>query len=262
MPSALANGEFSVFYQPIVSRAGGLHGCEALLRWQREDGTFVPPGRFIQAAELNGFILELGDFVLREALQQLGRFDARGFDRLVMSVNVSAHQLAEPSFENKVCRALAAGNVAPQRFLLEVTETSKAVDEPQVTALLGRLAVKGVRVALDDYGIGYSNLELLKSYPVSALKIDRAFVEGVADEEVSHVIVRSIISLARALHMETIAEGIETAIQAQVLSDLGVDYLQGYLYGRPMPAAHLCARWPTAANADQLVSMASAMVRT
>ncbi|KWA83734.1 hypothetical protein WL29_20425 [Burkholderia ubonensis] len=243
MPAALRDGEFSVFYQPLVSSAGALHGCEALLRWRRPDGTVVPPADFIPAAENSGFILELGDYVLREALTQLSRFDSAGLVQMDMSVNVSAHQLAQPDFERKVMCALEDARVRPQRLVLEITESVTAIDEHHVTALLSRMVVKGVRVALDDYGTGYSNPVHLKNYPVSALKIDRAFVQGVADEEVSYVIVRSIINMAKALHLETFAEGVETALQAQALCDLGVDYLQGYLYGRPMPAADLVIRF-------------------
>ncbi|KVP39605.1 putative bifunctional diguanylate cyclase/phosphodiesterase [Burkholderia ubonensis] len=245
MPAALRAGEFVVAYQPIVLRDGSIKGCEALMRWRKPDGTYVPPVAFIPRAERNGFIVELGEFILRESLLQLRKFDASGLENLYMSVNVSPRQLEHPGFEEMVSRALADTDVAPRRLTLELTEGLAVVDPEFARARLGRIAASGVRIALDDYGTGYAGMSYLKCFPVSTVKIDRSFVLEIEDDEdeYSGLIVKAFVELTKSLGLETVAEGVETPLQAQLLRAMNVDLLQGYLFGRPMPPAELIATY-------------------
>lgn len=243
MSAALCAGEFVPYYQPLVSSTGELRGCEALMRWLRPDGTFVSPVEFIPAAERSGFIDDLGAFVLREAVKQLRQFDVEGLAHLYMSVNVSPKQLEHPGFEAMLTAALADSGVAPNRLVLELTEGLSMNNSAQIQELLDRIAATGVRIALDDYGTGYASLGYLKAYPVSTLKIDRSFIMGMGDDGVSGIIVRAIVDLSKALQLEIVAEGVETELQAQLLQEMGVNYLQGFLYGKPMPAGELVARY-------------------
>jgi EAL domain-containing protein (putative c-di-GMP-specific phosphodiesterase class I) len=247
MPAALCAGEFVPYYQPLVSNTGELRGCEALMRWMRPDGTSVSPVDFIPAAERSGFIDELGAFVLREAVKQLRQFEDAGLTHLYMSVNVSPRQLEHPDFEQLLTDVLRESDVAPNRIVLELTEGLSMGDSPELQNLLDRITATGVRIALDDYGTGYSSLGYLKSYPVSTLKIDRSFIKGIGADTVSGIIVRAIVDLSKALQLEIVAEGVETAVQAQALQEMGVNYLQGFLYGKPMPAGELVERFGPAA---------------
>lgn len=249
MPAALCAGEFVPYYQPLMSSSGEIRGCEALMRWRRPDGTFVSPVDFIPAAERSGFIDDLGAFVLRAAVKQLREFEDAGLQHLYMSVNVSPRQLEHPEFESVLTQALQESGVAPGRLVLELTEGLSLGDSLHMQELLDRIAATGVRIALDDYGTGYSSLGYLKSYPVSTVKIDRSFIKGIGADSVSGIIVRAIVDLSKALQLEIVAEGVETEIQAQLLHDMGVNYLQGFLYGKPMPADELVERYGPAALA-------------
>jgi EAL domain-containing protein (putative c-di-GMP-specific phosphodiesterase class I) len=241
MERALGAGEFVVHYQPIVLRDGSIKGCEALTRWCPPGGPVIPPLEFIPLAERTGFIIELGEYVLREALQQLSRFDAAGLAGLNMSVNVSPRQLEHPDFEAMLARALAETGLAPNRLTLEVTEGVSVVDPVLARTLLNRIAATGVHIALDDYGTGYAGLSYLKNFNVSTVKIDRSFVEELEDDETSGILIKAFVDLTKKLGLKTVAEGVETPMQAQYLRALSVDLLQGYLFGRPMSADELLA---------------------
>lgn len=243
MHAAINNGEFLVYYQPIVDAQGQLKGCEALLRWQRPDGSFISPGQFIPAAESNGLITLLGDYVLRSALSQLKLFEAAGLTNLYMSINVSPRQLRHPSFERNLTNVLIASKVNPQQIVLEITESMLMSGEERTKELLYQISRTGVQFALDDFGTGYSCLAYLKTYPIAVLKIDRSFVVGIDTDPVSLAIVKAVISLAKALGLRTVVEGIETQPQAAALKGLQVDYMQGYLFCRPIPPADLIAKF-------------------
>jgi len=243
MKRALGAGEFVVHYQPIVLRDGSIKGCEALTRWCLEDGTVIPPLEFIPLAEQMGFIVELGEYVLREALQQLTRFDTAGLGGLCMSVNVSPRQLEHADFEAMLASALADTGVAPNRLVLEVTEGVSVVDPVLARTLLNRLAATGVHIALDDYGTGYAGLSYLKNFNVTTVKIDRSFVEELEDDDTSAILIKAFVELTKKLGVKSVAEGVETPMQAQYLRAMSVDLLQGYLFGRPMPADELLTRF-------------------
>ncbi|WP_119154292.1 putative bifunctional diguanylate cyclase/phosphodiesterase [Caldimonas tepidiphila] len=253
MHAAVRSGEFLVQYQPLVDAAGTVRGCEALMRWRKPDGSFVPPAEFIPVAENNGLITLLGDYVLRAAAMQLKRFDEAGIGGLYMSVNVSPRQLRHPDFEKNLRKVLSVTGIEPGRLVLEITETMLMNDQGKTQALLRQISSLGVRCAIDDFGTGYSCLAYLKSYPISALKVDRSFTQDVEHDDVSRYLVKAVIDLAQALGLETVAEGVETEGQARLLAQMGVDHLQGYLYGRPVDPLQFiekfrCGRVPAASG--------------
>ena len=234
---AVPQGQLQLVYQPKVDLAEGrVTGFEALARWTHPHHGAVEPARFIPLAEESGLISEIGEWVLREACSQLGRWrresdEARG---LRVWVNVSARQLTEPRLPAVVQDALEGAGLEPSALGLEITESAVADEGLSLDALL-RLKAIGVRIALDDFGTGYSSLARLKNLPVDVIKIDRSFVSGLTFSPQDRGIVRSIIELSAALGISNVAEGVETAEQRAVLHELGCRYGQGYLFARPLP---------------------------
>ncbi len=236
---ALDRRELRLFHQPILDlQSGDVVGFEALMRWQQSDGTIVSPAEFIPIAEDTGTIVPIGSWALLEALSQLRRWIDDGVcsPAATMSVNVSPRQLSDTNFPAIVSEALTRSGVSPQLLWLEITE-SIMISEPELAlATLRRLRSLGVRVALDDFGTGYSSLSLLQKFPLQRIKIDRAFVHGVADNPNDRSLVRTIIAMGRSLGLDMVAEGVESVHQLQVLSDLGCTKAQGYLISHPVPA--------------------------
>ncbi len=235
---ALDRRELRLFHQPILDlESGDVVGFEALMRWQQADGTIVSPAEFIPIAEDTGTIVPIGSWALLEALTQLRRWIDDGVcsATATMSVNVSPRQLADSNFPAIVSEALTRSGVSPQLLWLEVTE-SMMISEPELAlATLRRLRSIGVRVALDDFGTGYSSLSLLQKFPLQRIKIDRAFVQGVADNPNDRSLVRTIVAMGRSLDLDMVAEGVESVHQLQVLNDLGCTKAQGYLISHPVP---------------------------
>ena len=240
---AQRDGELLTYFQPLVTVDGELAGCEALARWRRPDGTFVPPAELIAVAERTGVILALGELMLRASLHQLSRFDAAGLDGLYMSVNVSPTQLERGDFEDMLADVLTDTGVAAGRLSLEVTEGIAVTDLARAAATLRRIADTGVRISLDDYGTGYSGMTYLKMFPVSTVKLDQSFVRDIESDRTTRVLVNGFIRVAHELGLRTIAEGVETTEQARIVKELGFDYIQGYLYGKPLPADELIAQF-------------------
>ncbi len=236
---ALDRRELRLFHQPILDlQSGDVVGFEALMRWQQRDGTIVSPAEFIPIAEDTGTIIPIGSWALLEALSQLRRWIDDGVcsPGATMSVNVSPRQLSDSNFPAIVSEALTRSGVSAQLLWLEVTE-SVMISEPELAlATLRRLRSLGVRVALDDFGTGYSSLSLLQKFPLQRIKIDRAFVHGVADNPNDRSLVRTIIAMGRSLGLDMVAEGVESVHQLQVLSDLGCTKAQGFLISHPVPA--------------------------
>ena len=236
---ALDRRELRLFHQPILDlESGDVVGFEALMRWQQADGTIVSPAEFIPIAEDTGTIVPIGSWALLEALTQLRRWIDDGVcsESATMSVNVSPRQLSDPNFPSIVNEALSRSGVSPQLLWLEVTE-SVMITEPELAlATLRRIRSLGARIALDDFGTGYSSLSLLQKFPLQRIKIDRAFVHGVADNPNDRSLVRTIVAMGRSLGLDMVAEGVESVHQLQVLSDLGCTKAQGYLISHPVPA--------------------------
>jgi len=235
---ALDRRELKLYYQPILDvTTGDVTGFEALMRWQQGDGTIVSPAEFIPISEETGTINQIGAWALDEALNQMREWidDSVCSRTANMSVNVSPRQLADPNFPSIVNEALLSSRVSPHQLWLEVTE-GVMISEPELAlATLRRLRSLGVRVALDDFGTGYSSLSLLQKFPLQRIKIDRAFVQGVADNANDRSLVRTIIAMGSSLGLDMVAEGVETVQQLQVLAELGCTKAQGYLISHPLP---------------------------
>jgi diguanylate cyclase (GGDEF)-like protein len=251
--SGFARGELFLAYQPQVdlSRRRAF-GAEALLRWRLDDGRLVPPDRFIPIAEYSGLIIEIGEWVLRQACLELIRVRAAGHLDFTMSVNVSQVQFRHPNFLEMVARALEDTGAPPECVELEITE-SMAMEEPGL--LIERLAqVKhlGVSIAIDDFGTGFSSLSYLQRLQVDRLKIDRAFVSEITGSARGSSIAEMVIELGRSLGLSIVAEGVEDERQAQILHSLGCPLAQGYLFARPLPAEQLI-EW---LDADALIHAA------
>ena len=235
--NALGSDGLELHYQPIVdSRTGRLVGREALLRWSHPQRGPIPPDQFVPIIEDAGLIHQIGDWVIREACAEAMNWDSE----LRVAVNISAAQLSGSGIAETVLGALAATGLAPGRLELEVTESIFIGDDVSTLAALERLRAIGVRLVLDDFGKGYSSFGYLSRAQFSKIKIDRSFVAGAAEgERDCSAIVRAILALARGLSVETTAEGVENEREAAVMRALGCDQLQGYLFGRPVPAEEL-----------------------
>jgi EAL domain-containing protein (putative c-di-GMP-specific phosphodiesterase class I) len=236
MRTALDNRQFTVVYQPIVLLPEGrIAAVEALVRWEHPERGLVSPVHFIPVAEQNGLIIELGAWILHTACERMAGWRASLGDRgpRKVSVNVSARQLARPGFASTVAATLAATGLPAECLTVEVTETAVFEGGQAVTAL-HELRSFGVRVALDDFGTGHSSLGLLQTVPVDTLKVDKSFVDRITEAGRHAVIAEALIQVSRGLGLAAVAEGVETAEQADALYRLGYRLLQGYHYGRPV----------------------------
>ena len=236
---AAEHGEFELVYQPIFDLAQGrIGGAEALIRWRHPERGVLPPAEFIGIAEETGVIIPIGRWVLETACRQLAAWDrAHPADRdrqPTMAVNLSPWQLShDPDLVDAVTEALERNALSPHRLCLEVTETAVHQASPIARASLKALAAAGVHFALDDYGTGFSSLAHLRDIPVAALKIDRVFVAGLGFRGDDAIVV-AVITLAHALGMRVVAEGVETAQQRDRLLELGCDLGQGFLFAAPL----------------------------
>jgi EAL domain-containing protein (putative c-di-GMP-specific phosphodiesterase class I) len=247
LEEAVAKSAFSLVYQPIVALGTGeLAGFEALIRWPHPTWGMMHPGQFISLAEETGQIIAIGAWVLGQAMTDLTRWSqaARGLGEdpgrrreLYVSVNVSARQFADPGFADTVRRALAASGLPPKSLTLERTETALLRRDEGLHADLAELKSIGVRLAIDDFGTGYSSLSYLRDLPIDVVKMDRSFVEGIAESDQRLAVAEGIVQIAKTLSLEVIAEGIETEEQRSLLRSMGCHYGQGYLLAMPMPAS-------------------------
>jgi diguanylate cyclase (GGDEF)-like protein/PAS domain S-box-containing protein len=233
---AIEEEELRLYYQPLVHvDTGRVSALEALVRWDHPQRGLLTPDHFIPVAEDSGLIVPLGDWVLEEACRQWARWHASAPDRqpLTMAVNLSTRQLGRPDFERAVHRVLSETGVEPAHLSLEITESVFLEAAPPVLATLRGLRELGVRLAIDDFGTGYSSLTYLKRIRVDALKVDRSFVQGLGQDSEDSAIVAAMVSLAHALGLSAIAEGVETAEQLEHLRRLECDLAQGYYFGEP-----------------------------
>ncbi|WP_426939345.1 putative bifunctional diguanylate cyclase/phosphodiesterase [Pseudarthrobacter sp. S3] len=245
---AVTRGEISVAFQPIVSPRSGLAvQFEALARWDH-DGERIPPSDFIPMAERSGLIGEIGNEVMGLSLVQLAPW-LRADPSRSLAVNVSGMQLQEPNFADGVLRLAAACGVGANQLVLEVTESVFFDPDCGLIRQLGSLRGAGVRVALDDFGTGYSSLGRLQDLPVDTVKIDRTFVSMVRTGQERLPILSSMINMAHSLGLTVTAEGVETAVQADYLTALDCDSLQGYLFSRPESGLRLELAWRQAEDA-------------
>ena len=241
--SAVSNDELLLHYQPQYDRQGGLIGLEALVRWEDPARGLVPPDQFIPLAEESGLIVIIGEWVLRTACAQMRHWIDRGGPDIRLSVNVAGPQIIRSDIVRTVTEVLDQTGL-PARYLeLEVTETFVMDNEEKTFDVLARLRELGIRIAIDDFGTGHSSLANLKRLPVDTLKIDRAFVRDIPEDTNDIAIARAIIAMGRQLQLKTVAEGVETDAQKQLLSDEGCDFFQGYLFSRPLPSEEIESLW-------------------
>jgi diguanylate cyclase (GGDEF)-like protein/PAS domain S-box-containing protein len=238
----LEQGEFCLLYQPILALGTQqLREVEALVRWQHPQRGLMAPVHFIPVAEETGLIVPLGRWVLREACAQAARWQQQAGQTPVMSVNLAARQFQDPALVDDVAAILQETGLPAQRLKLEITESAVMAEVEQAIGTLQALKAMGVHLAIDDFGTGYSSLSYLKRFPVDSLKVDRSFVEGLAQSGNDAAIVRSIVALAQSLGLTVTGEGIETAAQLAQLAALGCEQGQGYLFAKPLPAATVVA---------------------
>jgi diguanylate cyclase (GGDEF)-like protein len=233
---ALTGGEFELHYQPVVNlERSQISGFEALIRWHHPEKGMISPGEFIPLAEENGFIVQLGEWALRNACATAAGWPGD----LKIAVNLSPVQFRNPGLVQVVFSALATSGLQPARLELEITETVLLEDNEATLATLYQLRELGVRIAMDDFGTGYSSLSYLQRFPFDKIKIDRSFIKGMADGVGSLNIVRAVAALANGLGMTTTAEGVETQEQRDAVQSEGCTEMQGFLFSKPLPASEI-----------------------
>lgn len=236
---ALLNDELVIHYQPQVDFVSGKTiGVEALIRWNHPLYGMISPGKFIPIAEKTGLIDEIGKWVLENACKQIKEWEKNGFSKLNMSVNVSIHQLISGDFVQTLLTVLEKTNIRPQQLTLEITE-STLINDKKIIPMLHAMKELGVKLAIDDFGTGYSSLCYLAELPVDFIKIDRHFIDNISHNEKALMIVESIIEIADSLGARTIAEGVETIEQYELLKKKNCHYAQGYFISRPIEPSRI-----------------------
>ena len=234
---ALQRQEFVLHYQPVINlNTGQRVGAEALVHWQHPTRGLVPPNDFIPAAEKSGIIVALGEWVLNEACRQLVQWQSEGLGDFFVAVNLSPVQFRRGAVEKVVQDALRRTSLQAKNLELEITESTLVHDSPQFMQSLQNLKALGVKFSIDDFGTGYSNLSYLQRFAVDKVKIDQSFVINLQHDPQKQSIVNAIIQMAKSMHLQTTAEGIEDGAAAQTVLDLGCALGQGYYYSRPLPA--------------------------
>ena len=233
---ALPAGEFELHYQPVVNLASKeISGFEALIRWNHPAKGLISPATFIPLAEEIGFIVPMGEWVIRQACATAAQWP----DKLHVAVNISAIQFRSPGLMQVIVSALAASGLAPTRLEIEITESVLLHNKEATLAVLHQLRALGIRIAMDDFGTGYSSLTYLQSFPFDKIKIDRSFVKNITENSSSLNIVRAVAALANGMGMTATAEGVETAEQLHSIASEGCTEMQGFLFSRPLPAAEI-----------------------
>jgi EAL domain-containing protein (putative c-di-GMP-specific phosphodiesterase class I) len=238
LQEAIEHDRLQLYYQPIVNSTNQqVEAYEALLRWVHEDGKVVSPGEFIPLAEMTGQIVPLSEWVFRQACHDLAAIRAKGDYRI--TVNVSALHFHRANFVEFLEETLAHSGMQAQWIELEMTESILLDNSYYAIRQLQRLRELGFTIALDDFGTGFSSLSYLKRLPVDKVKIDRTFVAGIRTHKSDRVLIESVIRIAQSLHFTVVAEGVETPQQAEFVTELGCNYMQGFYFARPAPIDEL-----------------------
>jgi len=234
---AVNNREFAVYFQPKISSfSSTLVGAEALVRWQRSDGTLVSPVDFIPLAEETGLIVPLGEQVLEQTCQVLNRLNSHGKLRLTLSVNLSPLQFMQTDLVARTLAILQQSHIGPDQIELEITETAMMTNLAKTVETLNELVAAGLSISIDDFGTGYSSLSYLKRFPIRTLKIDRSFIRDIIEDQSDAQLVETIILMAHNLGITVVAEGVETEAQLAWLKSRGCEQIQGFFFSRPLSA--------------------------
>ncbi|NOT83870.1 MAG: EAL domain-containing protein [Methylococcaceae bacterium] len=249
MQQALSNNELRLYYQPVVNAATGMIiGAEALMRWESAQLGFLPPMDFIPLAEENGFIIKFGEWAIREACRQHKQWQKQGMGYLTIAVNLSSSQFNQANFIPMVQAILDEYAVDPGFLVFELTETILMADTQKVVDALWKLKEMGIKLSVDDFGVGYSSLSYLKKFPLDTLKIDRSFVKDIPGNLDDVAIVKAILMLANTLSLHTVAEGVENEQQREFLVNNNCDAIQGFLFAKPMPVDEFKHYWQAQAD--------------
>ncbi|MDK9694421.1 MAG: EAL domain-containing protein [Sulfurimonas sp.] len=236
MQRAFHDNEFKLYYQPKIDvKSKKIVGAEALLRWHHKQKGFIPPSLFIPLAENTGFILNLGKFVIQNSTQAIKRFNSLGYKNLSISINVSTRQFQNTNLYQDLKESIDDNKINPTQLGIEITESVmlKYIDNALIA--LNEIKKLGISIHIDDFGTGYSSLSYLKKFPIDTLKIDKSFVDDIIDKDESgRLLVNTILSMGKSLHLKTVAEGVETKEQYEFLRDNGCDTIQGYYFAKPM----------------------------
>lgn len=233
---AIENNELVLYYQPKIDLADGrLTGMEALIRWIKPDGTVIPPSQFIPVAENSLLITKISDFVLHEACRQNKEWQDKGYPPIAVSINLTAVDFYQTDVKEHIQRALDETGLEPRWLDVELTESLALKDIDHAIQQMQEIRDLGVQLSMDDFGTGYSSLSYIQVLPITLLKLDRSFIMYLEEDEISREIVSAVIRIAKSKKIETIAEGIETVGQAEILKQSGCDLAQGYFFGKPMP---------------------------
>lgn len=237
LAAAIENHELALYYQPKISLTdGSLMGMEALVRWIKPDGTVVPPGNFIPVAESSMLITKISEFVLDEACRQNKEWQIMGYPPITVSINLTAVDFYQTNVTESIKAALDRSGLDAQYLDVELTESLALKDIDHAVHQMEEIKSLGVKLSMDDFGTGYSSLSYIQILPITLLKLDRSFVMYLEEDEISREIVSAVIRIAKSKKIETIAEGIETPGQVDILKESGCDLAQGYFFGKPMPA--------------------------
>lgn len=235
--TAIRDRQFTLHYQPIVDLASGrIAGCESLLRWEHPANGLLAPAAFINEAEETGLIVPIGEWVLESACASIAQWAERFGDDLFIAVNISPRQLKHGGLTEKIATCFGKPTPGAGKLVVELVESTVMDDPDLALRLLREIRATGVKIAVDDFGIGYSSLAYLKRFPLNTVKIDRTFVGDLETDENDAAIAQSIVTLAHSLGLHVVAEGAETACQLKMLRDFGCDFVQGYYFSRPVPA--------------------------
>ncbi|MEZ6874842.1 putative bifunctional diguanylate cyclase/phosphodiesterase [Enterobacter sp. KBR-315C3_2022] len=240
LSQALARDRFELWYQPIWhAEENAIHGFEALLRWRHPEQGILLPNLFLPTLEQTGLIIPVGNWAIEAACRQLNFWTEQGFSQWTLSFNLSPAQFEQQDIFQIVSAALQKYNLAPSRLILEVTESTALKNLDRSIELLNAFNQTGIAVSIDDFGTGYSNLLMLSVLPAKELKIDKSFISSMLENNKNRKLVETIVNIAKTMEMNVVAEGIETEEQQNILTALGCDYLQGYLFSPPLPAEQI-----------------------
>lgn len=234
-PIALENKQFEMYLQPQVKNDGNVYGAEALVRWNHPQNSIMPPDNFIPILESKGLITNLDKFIWESAAQKLKEWKNSGINDMYISVNISPKDFLYVDIYQTFVDLIKKYDISPKNLKLEITESAVLMNLETQLVLINKLRAYGFQIEMDDFGSGYSSLNMLKDIPFDVLKIDMAFLQATKNQERSIQILHSIIKLSKRLNMPVITEGVETKEQVDFLKDMGTDYYQGFYFARPMP---------------------------